>query len=364
MLLAPAHHAGGGVQAKGAPARQYQRVDALDQMARLKGRQFTLANGSATDITRRNHAPFGKQHRAARQRAVILRVADLESRDRSKSLRHGKDNTSSNSDSIWLGFGAVTPSDSGQTWKEVVRQALAELGGQAHLRQINDIIKTHPKTLTNPTWKDTIRRVVRQYAIFQPVPPERSGIYRLVDQPAIEPEPASMTGRESVDHGIAQGMLLALGRLYGYETFAPSPDRTTREFGGRLLADLATVTDCSGFCAKTSLPRVRQIDVIWLAEDNEGTYPVYAFEVEHTTRVRSGIDRLVEIPDRYKAGLFVVAPGEKEQRIFSSLVTQNRFRRYRDRLCFRDYTQLESLYNSAVRHDDLRSSFGVFPRRT
>ncbi len=251
----------------------------------------------------------------------------------------------------------------GQTWKDVVRQALTELGGEAHLRQINEVIKNHPKTRTNPTWKFTIRRVVRQYAIFQPVPPERSGIYRLVDQPVLEAGPEKITGSESVDHDIAQGMLLALGRLYDYETFAPAADRTSRKFQGRPLADLASVTDCFQFCGKTSLSHVRQIDAIWLAEDNAGTYPVYAFEVEHTTKVRSGIGRLVEIPDRYKASLFVVAPGEEEERIFSKLVTQNPFRRYRHRLYFRDYTQLETLYNSAIRHDELRSSFGVAPRR-
>jgi len=257
----------------------------------------------------------------------------------------------------------VAANSTGQTWKDVVREALTELGGEAHLRQVNDVIKNHPKTRTNPTWKDTIRRVVRQYAIFQPVPPERSGIYRLVEQPAVEAAPEKMTGSESVDHAIAQGMLLALGRLYDYETFAPAADRTSRKFQGRPLADLATVTDCSQFCGKTSLPRVRQIDAIWLSEDNEGTYPVYAFEVEHTTMVRSGMDRLVEIPERYKARLFVVAPGEEERRRFSTLVTQNRYRRFRERLSFHDYSQLESVYNAAVEHDELRSSFGVAPRR-
>lgn len=248
------------------------------------------------------------------------------------------------------------------TWKEVVREALVELGGQGHLSQINAKIQGHPKTRTNPTWEDTIRRVVRQYAIFEPVPPQRSGIYRLVEQPQIEPTSEKMTGAETLDHGKAQGMLLALGRLYRYETFAPAADRTSREFQGRPLADYVSVTDCSAFCGRTSLSRVRQIDAIWLAEDNEGAYPVHAFEVEHTTGVRSGMDRLVEIPDRYKTALFVVAPGTEERRIFEGLVVQNRFRKFHDRLRFRDYKQLERLYNVAIEHEEARSSFGLTPR--
>lgn len=248
------------------------------------------------------------------------------------------------------------------TWKDVVRDALVELGGQGHLEDINKLVKTHFKTRTNPTWKDTIRRVVRQYAIFQPVPPNRSGLYRLVEQPAIEAEPESLRTTSVVDHGAAQGMLLTLGRIYGYETFAPAPDRTSRSFQGKPLADFSSVTDCAEFCGRTSLPRIRQIDAIWLAEDNDGVYPVYAFEVEHTTGVRSGMDRLVELPERYPVKLFVVAPGEEERSKYEGLIRLNKFRNFRNRMWFRDYAELDSLYNSAVKHDEQSKAFGVSPR--
>jgi hypothetical protein len=74
------------------------------------------------------------------------------------------------------------------TWKDVVADALRDLGGQAHLSEINEKVKGHPKTKTNPTWRDTIRRVVRQYRIFEPVPPERSGVYRLVEAEVASPK--------------------------------------------------------------------------------------------------------------------------------------------------------------------------------
>ncbi|GFP37363.1 hypothetical protein HKBW3S44_01043, partial [Candidatus Hakubella thermalkaliphila] len=41
------------------------------------------------------------------------------------------------------------------TWKAVVRDALLELGGQGHLSEINKIVEGHPKTKTNPSWRDT-----------------------------------------------------------------------------------------------------------------------------------------------------------------------------------------------------------------
>jgi len=257
----------------------------------------------------------------------------------------------------------MSQSPSTETWKDVVRQALEKLGGEAHLKDINKQVKNHPKTKTNPTWKDTIRRVVREYSIFEPVPPNRSGVYRLVEEIRVETKPQSIGEEGTFDHGVVQGMLLALGRMCGYETFAPAPDRQNKQFQGQRLADFATVTDCSRFCGSASLRRVSQIDAIWLTEDNDGPYPVYAFEVEHTTKVRSGMDRLVEIPDRYKVNLFIVAPGDEERELFDRFVVQNKFRRFRERMYFRQYSDLDSLYNAAVKHDTLLSSFGVSPRR-
>ncbi len=98
---------------------------------------------------------------------------------------------------------------------------------------------------------------------------------------------------------------------------------------------------------------------MWLTEDNDGVYPVYAFEVEHTTGVRSGMDRLVEVPERYGAKLFVVAPGEDERSRYDGLIKLNKFRKFRDRFQFRNYSQLDTLYNSAVKHEENSKSFGV-----
>ena len=91
------------------------------------------------------------------------------------------------------------------TWKEVVAEALAELGGEAHLSQIYDQVQGHAKTATNPTWQDTIRRVVRQYRVFEPVPPNRSGIYKLVDLETPPPQSQDIDSEDpEINHGIVQ----------------------------------------------------------------------------------------------------------------------------------------------------------------
>jgi len=174
------------------------------------------------------------------------------------------------------------------TWKDIVKAALVELGGQGHLNEINRIVETNPRTSINPTWQDTIRRVVRQYKIFEPVPPDRSGVYKLVEEPATEAGSQTFQEKAATNHGIAQGMLVALGRTYGYETYVPPTDQTKRLFQNRPLRDYVSVADCSETFKGPNLRKIREVDTIWFDEDDYGLFPVYAFEVEETTKENRG----------------------------------------------------------------------------
>lgn len=252
----------------------------------------------------------------------------------------------------------------GPTWKDIVREALSELGGQAHLSQINERVEGHPKIKTNPTWRDTIRRVVRQYKMFEPVPPGRSGIYKLVQEIPLEVEPQGFTAAPEIDHGIAQGMLVTLGKIYGYETYAPPRDQTTRRFQSKPLSDFVTVSDCTNiFLGSRNLPKIREIDALWFDEDDDGLFPTHAFEVEETTGVKSGLDRLLKIPRRYLVMFYVVAPSTKEKDLFNRYVSQTPFRGFRDKFLFRSYEELEELYNLAVKHYEQRQRFRIIERR-
>lgn len=254
-------------------------------------------------------------------------------------------------------------SQADRTWKDVVAEALSSLGGEAHLSEINDVVQHDPRTATNPTWRDTIRRVVRQYKVFEPVPPHRSGRYRLVETAVVQPVQQSIDSRDAdINHGTAQGMIVNLGRIYGYETYVPPADQTMREFSGSKLGELVTVKDCTGLVPGPNLPKIKQIDVLWFAEDDHGLYPVYGFEVEHTTRVKNGMDRLLKIPERFNAHLFVLGPTDAERDLFDGLLIQTPFRKYRDRFAFRLYSELENLHNTAVSHREARDAFGLTER--
>lgn len=248
------------------------------------------------------------------------------------------------------------------TWKDVVRNALIELGGQGHLSEINKILEGHPKTRSNPTWRDTIRRVVRQYRMFEPVPPERSGTYKVVEEISIKPEAQGFTGGSEVNHGIAQGMLVTLGRIYGYETYAPPHDQTIRRFQDRPLRDYVTVSDCTEIFRGPNLAKIREIDALWFDEDDYGLFPVYAFEIEATTRVKSGLDRLLKIPRRFLTRFFIIGRTMNEKDLFNQYINQTPFRGFRDRFVFKLYNELEELYNSASIHIERKERFEIRER--
>lgn len=246
------------------------------------------------------------------------------------------------------------------TWKDVVRNALLELGGQGHLSEINKIVEGHPKTKNNPTWQATIRRVVRQYKIFGPL---GKGVYKLSEEVPIKTGPQEFTKEPEIDHGIAQGMLVTLGRIYGYETYAPSHDQTIRNFQGKPLRDFVSVSDCTDIFRGPNLAKIREIDALWFDEDDYGLFPVYAFEVEETTRVKSGLDRLLKIPRRFPAQFFIIGPSAKEKDLFNQYINQTPFREFKDKFLFKLYKELEEIYNSAFIHNERREQFGIIERR-
>jgi len=245
------------------------------------------------------------------------------------------------------------------TWKHIVAQVLANLGGEATLKAITAGVRDHPLRPDTPTWQATIRRVVRQYKVFEPFKTHDGlAAYRLVPVP----EPRLATPNESDDpHGEQQGMLLQLGQVFGYETFTNSTDKTIRKMGGAPISAFATIRNDAESLQGLPVARIRDSDVIWMAEDVEGLYPRYAFEVEESTRVKSGLLRLLKIPQRYRALLYVIGRGDKEASLFERYMRDAPFHQYADRIQFRQYGEVSRLYQSAMDMDCKAKEFGIQP---
>ncbi|HEX3625673.1 MAG TPA: hypothetical protein VH280_09625 [Verrucomicrobiae bacterium] len=241
------------------------------------------------------------------------------------------------------------------TWKELVVEALQAKGGEASLRQITKALESHPARPHTETWQATIRRVVRQYNIFAPFKTAKGEAgYRLVKLPTAG---ASTSGEDP--HGEQQGMLLELGRFCGYETFTNTTDKTIRKFRGKALAGFATVRNDADDLLALPLKKMRDTDVMWMAEDSEGLYPKYAFEIENSTKVKHGLLRLLKIPERFNTGLFIIGAGDEEAALFERYLKDAPFRQHSGRFRFFRYSDVAEFYQNGNRFDQAVKRWGI-----
>ncbi|HAO80463.1 MAG TPA: hypothetical protein DCQ92_16140, partial [Verrucomicrobia subdivision 3 bacterium] len=80
-------------------------------------------------------------------------------------------------------------------------------------------------------------------------------------------------------------------------------------------------------------------------------YPCYAFEVEHSTKVKDGLLRLLKIPERFHTELYIVGPGEEEAGLFRRYLQDSPFRQHANRFHFFQYSDVNNFYESGVSFD-------------
>lgn len=121
-------------------------------------------------------------------------------------------------------------------------------------------------------------------------------------------------------HTEIQGWLRDLGRALGFDVWIAANDRS-RGWGSGRLGDGCLEALPPRLADAPGADAVRLIDVLWLAADRHEV--VGAFEVEHTTSIYSGLVRLLDLalgaPTSTGAGLFLVAPDERESEVRAQL---------------------------------------------
>jgi len=149
-------------------------------------------------------------------------------------------------------------------------------------------------------------------------------------------------------HSEAAMLLLKIGRLLGYDTY--SPDAGRKAFG-ELLRSYCTLDQVPKRFLGDLTNVIQEIDVLWFQDD----VPRYAFEVEHTTKVGSGLQRLYQL-NPLGTKLFVVA-SEKTRRLFDKFIETDPYFRCRDAFHFRNYRQLEGFFRAVSEFDAVNRAF-------
>ncbi len=131
------------------------------------------------------------------------------------------------------------------------------------------------------------------------------------------PKNARRDGLDDTAHTKAQSELIRLGRLTGCSVWVASNDRS-RIYQGRKLGEDCLKSFPNLGLSKELRERIALIDVIWIRRD----MPLYAFEVEVTSAVYSGLLRmadLVALVPVLNVNLFIVAPRERQGKVLREL---------------------------------------------
>jgi hypothetical protein len=132
-----------------------------------------------------------------------------------------------------------------------------------------------------------------------------------------------------------------LGRILG---FLPYTVDKNDVFENKRLGDIAILQEVPPFAAERVMNTVKEIDVIWF-DNNEN--PLFCFEVEHTTDIVHGLERLLQLQHQH-AKFFIVAPEERRSKFRDLVTNRYPYRSIQNRFKFISYDELARFYEAAL----------------
>lgn len=171
----------------------------------------------------------------------------------------------------------------------------------------------------------------------------------LLAPPKFQEEEMRNTVEESL-HTVLQGRLLEIGNLRGFETFCPDK---SRKFNDRKLEEISTLKTCPEL-QFSDYNLLRQIDVMWFRPRGNNFIPEYAFEVELSTGVWSGVGRMSTLIDYKNVNFYVIA---NDARKYKQVI--NSFNEYGDRFRFVANDLVGKLYSAELNLRELRVEIGL-----
>ncbi len=167
------------------------------------------------------------------------------------------------------------------------------------------------------------------------------------DKPVIESDLEEKN--EITAHSEAEMLLLKIGRMLGYDTF--SPNKSNEAFGEKLQDYISLKELPTRFMGGDIERLVSQIDVLWFKDE----VPKYAFEVEHSTKIITGLQRLCQLRP-LSTKLFIIASG-KDFYLFEKYINTDPYYKYKTDFRFREYKQLENFFKAVSEFSAINNTF-------
>lgn len=215
-----------------------------------------------------------------------------------------------------------------RTQADQVVAVFKDFGGIAHLSQLNekaDVSKWNTKTPFA-----TIRRIVQDESRFYKIKPGLYCLREMRDKFAEKyDETADNAKKQMSNHSYYQGLLLQMGRMRRFRTYAPSQDKNKAFLGTEKLSERIDFSVLPEFGYERILRQAKTVDVIWF---NRREMPSAFYEVEMTTGINRSLHKFHELQDFY-ARFTIVAPSVRK-RAFDDCIGGDLYRDIRGRVQF------------------------------
>ena len=234
---------------------------------------------------------------------------------------------------------------------EAVILTMESLGGIATLQQLNqEVFKIKECAWNTKTPYASIRRIVQQTSGIYKIKP---GLYALethrkqLEANGIVVETDQNKGSQILidfNHSYYQGLLLSIGNLKGFNTFAPNQDKN-KLFANQKIDDIRSLREIPTYTYPHFVQRCSTIDVIWF---NERNMPDSFFEVEHSTDISNSLQKFNDLQD-FHTKMFIVADIKRynEYKYKLDYVSFNLIRKDK-RVAFLSYQELEKQYEQII----------------
>lgn len=173
--------------------------------------------------------------------------------------------------------------------------------------------------------------------------------WKLLLSPPNLKEESKNTVEESL-HSVLQGRLIEIGNIRGYQTFCPDKSKL---FNDKRIEEIITLKSCPKL-QFSDYNLLRLIDVIWFKQKGNNFIPEFAFEIELSTGVWSGVGRMATLLDYKNVPLYVIAnDSRKFNQVLNSLSEHN------DRYKFVANDLIGDLYTAELNLKKLRIDIGL-----
>jgi hypothetical protein len=165
-------------------------------------------------------------------------------------------------------------------------------------------------------------------------------------------EENSVSKRDRSEHTKLQSELVNLGKITSCSVWLAANDQA-RKYQGKLIGEECLKKLPNLGLSEEATKQISLIDVIWIKQNA----PIYAFEIETSTSVYSGLLRLsdlISVVPALKIKLFIVAPADRQDKVFRELSRPTFKKIGLSEYC--TYASAEDLHELIDKVKDLRGS--------